>query len=115
MKMIRRIAAAVLALAFTAAAHAQYPNKPVKLIVPYPAGQATDIAARIIGEALSKEWGQPVVIDNIGCGAGWLHAPHGDERRDGREPRDHREASLGAVQRLHPRGAGVPQSAHHRR
>src|SRR5437762_601314 len=69
MKMIRRIAAALFALAFTAAAHAQYPNKPVKLIVPYPAGQATDIAARIIGEALSKEWGQPVVIDNIGGGA----------------------------------------------
>jgi tripartite-type tricarboxylate transporter receptor subunit TctC len=41
----------------------------VKLIVPYPAGQATDIAARIIGEALSKEWGQAVVIENIGGGA----------------------------------------------
>ena len=67
--MIRRIAAALFALAFTAAAHAQYPNKPVKLIVPYPAGQATDIAARIIGEALSKEWNQPVVIENIGGGA----------------------------------------------
>src|SRR4249920_1026127 len=70
--MIRRIAAAVMAsalLALGGLAHAQYPNKPVKLIVPYPAGQATDIAARIIGEALSKEWGQPVVIDNIGGGA----------------------------------------------
>lgn len=67
--MIRRIAAALFALAFAAAAHAQYPNRPVKLIVPYPAGQATDIAARIIGEALGKEWGQPVVIENIGGGA----------------------------------------------
>src|SRR5436190_5659550 len=69
MKMIRRIAAALFALAFTAAAFAQYPNRPVKLIVPYPAGQATDIAARIIGEALAREWGQPVVIENIGGGA----------------------------------------------
>jgi tripartite-type tricarboxylate transporter receptor subunit TctC len=72
MKMIRRIAAAALVLAVCTlggVAHAQYPNKPVKLIVPYPAGQATDIAARIIGEALSREWGQPVVIENIGGGA----------------------------------------------
>jgi len=69
--MIRRIthvlALALAALAF--AAHAQYPNRAVKLIVPYPAGQATDIAARIVGEALAREWGQPVVIENIGGGA----------------------------------------------
>lgn len=70
--MIGRIAGAALAAAlFTLGglAHAQYPNKPVKLIVPYPAGQATDIAARIIGEALAKEWNQGVVIENIGGGA----------------------------------------------
>jgi tripartite-type tricarboxylate transporter receptor subunit TctC len=67
--MIRRIAAALVALALSAVAHAQYPNKPVKIIVPYPAGQATDIAARIVAEALAKEWGQAVVIDNIGGGA----------------------------------------------
>ena len=67
--MIRRIAAALFALAFAVAAHAQIPNKPVRLIVPYPAGQATDIAARIVGDALSKEWGQAVVIENIGGGA----------------------------------------------
>ena len=67
--MFRRIAATIAALAISAVAHAQYPAKPVKLIVPYPAGQATDIAARIIGEALSREWGQPVVIENIGGGA----------------------------------------------
>ncbi|HET6263223.1 MAG TPA: tripartite tricarboxylate transporter substrate binding protein [Usitatibacter sp.] len=67
--MFKRIAAILFALALSAAAHAQYPNKPVKIIVPYPAGQATDIAARIIGEALSREWNQPVVIENIGGGA----------------------------------------------
>jgi tripartite-type tricarboxylate transporter receptor subunit TctC len=70
--MIRRIAGAALAFAFcalSAVAHAQYPSRPVKLIVPYPAGQATDIAARIVAEALSREWGQPIVIENIGGGA----------------------------------------------
>jgi tripartite-type tricarboxylate transporter receptor subunit TctC len=69
--MIRRIthvlALALAALAF--AAHAQYPSRAVKIIVPYPAGQATDIATRIVAEALAREWGQPVVIENIGGGA----------------------------------------------
>jgi tripartite-type tricarboxylate transporter receptor subunit TctC len=69
--MIRRIAAAFLALALAAAAHAQqFPTKPVKIVVPFPAGQATDLAARIIAEALGKEWGQAVVVENIGGGAG---------------------------------------------
>jgi len=68
--MFRRIAAAVFALALSAVAHAQYPNKTVKIIVPFPAGQATDLAARIIAEALGKEWNQSVVVENIGGGAG---------------------------------------------
>lgn len=69
--MFRRIATAVFALALGAAAHAQqYPNRPVKLIVPFPAGQATDIAARIVAEGLAREWGQSVVVENIGGGAG---------------------------------------------
>lgn len=46
-----------------------YPAKPIRLIVPYPAGGATDIVGREIGQRLSDAWGQPVVIDNRG-GAG---------------------------------------------
>lgn len=70
--MLKRITAALAAtllFALAGAAHAQYPTRTVKLIVPYPAGQATDIAARLIAEALTREWGQTVVVENIGGGA----------------------------------------------
>ena len=66
-----RICLAATLVAFGVGAHAQqYPTKTVKIIVPFPAGQATDLAARIVAEALAKEWGQAVVIENIGGGAG---------------------------------------------
>lgn len=45
--------------------HAQaYPNKPIKIIVPYAAGQGTDILARYLGDELSKALKQPIIIDN---------------------------------------------------
>lgn len=52
-----------LAIAFSA--HAQsYPSKPIKLIIPFPPGGATDMVGRIVADGLSKELGQPVVADN---------------------------------------------------
>jgi tripartite-type tricarboxylate transporter receptor subunit TctC len=66
--MYRTIVAA-LALA-AGLAHAQdYPNKPIRMIVPYPPGGGTDVVARIVNEKLSLELGQSIVIDNKG-GAG---------------------------------------------
>ncbi len=68
-RIARWLAVALVALGSAVQAQ-QFPTKPVKIIVPFPAGQATDLAARIIGEALSKEWNQAVVIENVGGGAG---------------------------------------------
>ena len=51
-------------LLFSALAAAQYPARPITIIVPIPPGGAPDIAARVIGQKLSENIGQPVVIDN---------------------------------------------------
>ena len=71
MKMIVRLFIALaLALAGASAAFAQgYPNRAIKVIVPWPPGQSTDLFARIIADKLSQALGQPVIADNR-AGAG---------------------------------------------
>ena len=73
MRMCRFVVFAA-GLAFAAAAQAQWPAKPVKFIVPFPPGGATDISARMIGQKLSEMWGQSVVIENRGGAGGGVGA-----------------------------------------
>ena len=61
---MRIIAAALLALAASAVSAQTYPNRPVRVIVPWPPGQATDIAARVVAERLQAAMGQAFVADN---------------------------------------------------
>ena len=72
MKTWKAILALAASFAITAAAWAQYPTRPVKLIVPFAAGGSTDIIARITAAQLGKELGQPVVVENLGGAAGAL-------------------------------------------
>jgi len=65
MKLMRNLAALVLCTFAAGVASGQgYPNKPVKLIVPFTAGSATDILARTVGQKLTEMWGQSVIVDN---------------------------------------------------
>src|SRR6185436_19786294 len=68
MKITGRLLAGLLLLLSTAPAAAQeFPARPIKLIVPFPAGGPNDIIARIVGQRMSELTKQPVIIDN--CGA----------------------------------------------
>jgi len=71
MKIISLICAALVS---TTAMAQSWPQKPVKFIVPFAPGGATDIAARMLGEKLSQIWGQSVVIENRAGAGGALGA-----------------------------------------
>ena len=69
------LAALILTLGITAAAHAQtYPDRLVKIIVPFPAGGTADAVPRLVADWLSRKWGQPVVIENRTGAAGNIGA-----------------------------------------
>jgi tripartite-type tricarboxylate transporter receptor subunit TctC len=68
MRLLSRIVPGLVllcsALAFPAAAQSDFPNKPIRWIVPYPPGGTTDLLARLMGQHLSQKLGQQVIIDN---------------------------------------------------
>src|SRR2546421_12908484 len=66
---MKRLVAALLFFAATLA-HAQYPQRPIQLIVPWGAGGGTDATARIIGSLLEKELRQPINVVNRTGGSG---------------------------------------------
>jgi tripartite-type tricarboxylate transporter receptor subunit TctC len=70
------IAAAAALLTFSAAAQtaAHYPTRPIRIVVPFTAGSATDIMARIVGEKISASLGQPVTVENKAGAGGTLGA-----------------------------------------
>jgi tripartite-type tricarboxylate transporter receptor subunit TctC len=65
-----RTALLTLGVAATSAAHAAYPDKPIRLVVGFPAGQATDMIARVFAKKLQDTLGQPVIVDNKAGAAG---------------------------------------------
>jgi tripartite-type tricarboxylate transporter receptor subunit TctC len=61
----RQLLLALIGTCIAGTAHAQaYPSHPIRLVVPWPPGQATDLAARIVADRLSQTMGQPFVVDN---------------------------------------------------
>ncbi len=69
MKYLIRGAFALVTMGFAMSAQAQptgedFPNKPVRIILPYAPGGATDMIARIVAQKLSEKWGKPVLVDN---------------------------------------------------
>jgi tripartite-type tricarboxylate transporter receptor subunit TctC len=71
---MHRICAALFALAAATASAQNYPNRAIRMIVPFPAGGGADITARPIAQMLSERWGQPVVIENHGGASGMIGA-----------------------------------------
>src|SRR6185369_4274605 len=66
---IRLIALALLSALATNPTTAQeradaFPTRAIKIVVPFPAGGPSDVLARMIGQKMSEDWGQPVVIEN---------------------------------------------------
>ena len=67
-----RLLALVLALAATLASAQSYPNRPIKLIVPFAPGGSADLVGRLLAQQMSESLGQPVVVENKGGASGML-------------------------------------------
>src|SRR4249919_1589631 len=60
----------VMAVSAMAQAQDAFPSRTVRIVIPYPAGGGTDTIGRLVADQLSRKWGQPVVVENVGGAAG---------------------------------------------
>src|SRR4051812_30832322 len=74
MKSITKAVCVLMALTVGNASVGAYPEKPIRLVVPFPAGDAADVMARGMARQLGSELGQQVVVDNIGGAGGQIAA-----------------------------------------
>ncbi len=72
MRLLIGILAAALAAASTQAQSQDYPNKPIRIVVPFAPGGIVDTAARVVGQKLHERWGQQVIVDNRPGGNGFI-------------------------------------------
>ena len=74
MKLLQLLIGAALAIALVPVAHAQqdFPNRPVRIIVPFPPGALTDAMARLLATRLAETWKQPVVVENKAGASGMI-------------------------------------------
>ena len=94
--IVRWLAALVLALAvYPLAAETNWPEKPVRLVVGFTAGSATDVTGRMFAQKFAEAWGQPVVVENV----------------SGNRRHRHRQGRQGSPRRLH--ADVVRQCGHH--
>ena len=70
--LVASLASLALLSPFAASAQAGYPNKPIRVIVPFAAGSTTDIIARAIADKMGQSMGQTLVIDNRGGASGTI-------------------------------------------
>lgn len=68
----RSILVAIFAAAMAAPAAAQYPTKPITVIVPFAAGGPTDVVTRLVGEHMARTFGHPIIVENVGGAGGTL-------------------------------------------
>ena len=62
--MLKKLSILLLCLAAWPAAAADYPTRAIRMVVPFAPGGGTDVLGRLIGQRLSEQWGQPVVVEN---------------------------------------------------